>query len=63
MIKDFPKMFVDELLGLPPNREMEFIIELELTTALVDKAPYRMAPAKLKELKDQIEELLYMGFI
>ncbi|XP_041011297.1 uncharacterized protein LOC121255072 [Juglans microcarpa x Juglans regia] len=63
VIEDFSKVFADELLGLPPDRETKFVIELEQATTLVHKSPYRMAPSELKELKVQIEELLAKGFI
>ncbi|XP_035546409.1 uncharacterized protein LOC118348570, partial [Juglans regia] len=63
VIEDFPRVFTDDLLGLLPNQEKEFAIELEPTTAPVHKALYQMAPAELKELKVQIEELLAKGFI
>ncbi|XP_016669989.1 uncharacterized protein [Gossypium hirsutum] len=53
-IKDFPDVFPDELLGLPPNREVEFGIELLPGVALASIAPYRMAPKELVELKAQI---------
>ncbi|KAA0043132.1 ty3-gypsy retrotransposon protein [Cucumis melo var. makuwa] len=49
--------------GLPPHREIEFTIELEPSTVPISKAPYRMAPAVLKELKVQLQELLDKGFI
>lgn len=62
VIEDFPKVFVDELSGLPSYLEMEFVIELEPTSAPVHRAPYRMAPIELKELNFQIEELLDKGF-
>ncbi|XP_042980057.1 uncharacterized protein LOC122310242 [Carya illinoinensis] len=63
VIEDFPKIFADELLRLPLNQKMEFVIELEPATAPVHKAPYRIAPTELKELKIQIEELLEKDFI
>ena len=47
----FPDVFLDELPGMPPNREIEFSIDLVPRTALISIAPYRMAPAELKELK------------
>ena len=47
----FPNVFPEELLGLSPDREIEFEIELLSVTAPISKTPYRMAPAKLKELK------------
>ncbi|XP_042956291.1 uncharacterized protein LOC122292137 [Carya illinoinensis] len=62
VVEDFPEVFVDELPGLPPDREVEFQIELEPATTLTHKAPYRMAPTELKELKLQLEELLEKGF-
>ncbi|GKV24406.1 hypothetical protein SLEP1_g34021 [Rubroshorea leprosula] len=55
--------FVDELSELPPNREVEFSIDLVPGIAPISKAPYRMAPTKLKELKEQLQELLDKGFI
>ena len=47
----FPNIFPEELPGLPPDREIEFEIELLPGTTPISKAPYRMAPAELKELK------------
>ncbi|XP_057782057.1 uncharacterized protein LOC130999990 [Salvia miltiorrhiza] len=49
--------------GLPPNRQLEFTINLEPGAAPISKAPYRMVPAELQELKLQLQELLDMGFI
>ncbi|XP_042969169.1 uncharacterized protein LOC122301871 [Carya illinoinensis] len=63
VVEDFPEVFVDELPGLPPDREVEFQIELEPAKTPTHKAPYRMAPTELKELKLQLEELLEKGFI
>ena len=51
-------MFPKEVLGLPPNREVEFSIDLVLGTDPMPMAPHRMAPAELVELKSQIEKLL-----
>ncbi|KAA0040470.1 pol protein [Cucumis melo var. makuwa] len=56
-------VFPEELPGLPPHREVEFAIELESGTAPISRAPYSMAPAELKELKVQLQELLDKGFI
>nr|GFA49987.1 putative reverse transcriptase domain-containing protein [Tanacetum cinerariifolium] len=53
----------DELPGIPPVREVEFNIELIPGAEPISKAPYRMAPIELKELKDQLQELLERGFI
>ncbi|KAL5580695.1 hypothetical protein UlMin_013137 [Ulmus minor] len=52
-----------ELPGLPPDREVSFEIDLIPGSAPVSKAPYRMAPAELKELQVQLQELLDKGFI
>ncbi|GKC79016.1 putative reverse transcriptase domain-containing protein, partial [Tanacetum coccineum] len=59
VVQNFP----DELPGLPPEREVEFTIELIPGAQPISKAPYRMAPVELKELKDQLQELLERGFI
>ncbi|KAA3474185.1 DNA/RNA polymerases superfamily protein [Gossypium australe] len=62
-VKEFPDVFPEELPGVPPDREVEFGIELLPGTAPVSIAPYRMAPKELSELKAQIQELLDRGFI
>ncbi|GJW41341.1 retrotransposon protein, putative, ty3-gypsy subclass [Tanacetum coccineum] len=56
-------VFPDELPGLPPAREIEFGIELIPGAEPISKAPYRMAPVELKELKEQLQEMLENGFI
>ncbi|KAL0536475.1 hypothetical protein IC582_025424 [Cucumis melo] len=63
VVRDYPDVFPEELPGLPPHREVEFAIELEPGTVPISRAPYRMAPAELKELKVQLQELLDKGFI
>ncbi|KAJ3700128.1 hypothetical protein LUZ61_003833 [Rhynchospora tenuis] len=63
VVQEFPDVFPDEISGMPPQREVEFGIELMPGTQPISKAPYRMAPAELKELKVQLEELLAKGFI
>ncbi|KAL0546400.1 hypothetical protein IC582_016308 [Cucumis melo] len=63
VVRDCPDVFPEELPGLPPHREVEFAIELEPGMVLISRAPYRMAPAELKELKVQLQELLDKGFI
>ncbi|GMI69918.1 hypothetical protein HRI_000661100 [Hibiscus trionum] len=50
----FPDVFLDELPGLPPTREVEFGIEVQPGTAAVSISPFRMAAVELKELKAQI---------
>ncbi|KAA3472928.1 integrase [Gossypium australe] len=62
-VKDFMDVFSKELLGLPPNQEIEFGIELLSGTTPVSIAPYRMALKELTELKAQLQELLDHGFI
>ncbi|KAL4013021.1 hypothetical protein IC575_025173 [Cucumis melo] len=54
VVREYPDVFPDELPGLPPPREVDFAIELESGTAPISRAPYRMAPAELKELKVQL---------
>ena len=56
-------MFPEELPGIPPVREVELSIEIFPGTAPTSRAPYRMAPTELKELKIQLQELLDKGFI
>ncbi|XP_040971301.1 uncharacterized protein [Gossypium hirsutum] len=63
VVIDFPDVFPEELPGLPPNRKVEFGIELIPGIAPVSIAPYRMTPKELTELKAQIQELLDHGFI
>ncbi|XP_060972255.1 uncharacterized protein LOC133038188 [Cannabis sativa] len=54
IVCEFPEVFPEDLPGLPPDREVEFIIELAPGTNPISKAPYRMAPNELKELKIQL---------
>ncbi|GKV24657.1 hypothetical protein SLEP1_g34241 [Rubroshorea leprosula] len=63
VVREFPDVFPEDLPGLPPDREVEFAIDLVPGTGPISKAPYRMAPTKLKELKIQLKELLEKGFI
>nr|GFD36391.1 retrotransposon protein [Tanacetum cinerariifolium] len=63
IVSEFPDVFPDELPGIPPVREFEFNIELIPGSEPISKALYRMAPIELKELKDQLQELLEQGFI
>ncbi|WVZ97641.1 hypothetical protein U9M48_043158 [Paspalum notatum var. saurae] len=60
---EYPDVFSEELPGLPPDRDVEFRIDLVPGTAPVSKRPYRMAPDELKELKTQLQERLDKGFI
>ncbi|XP_066311609.1 uncharacterized protein [Miscanthus floridulus] len=52
-----------DLPGLPPERNVEFTIELEPSTAPISRHPYRMAPKELAEMKKQLEKLFEKGFI
>ncbi|XP_070056499.1 uncharacterized protein [Nicotiana tomentosiformis] len=63
VVNVFPDVFPDELPGFPPEREIEFAIDLLPDTHLIFIPPYRMAPAELKELKEQLKDLLEKGFI
>ena len=63
MVSEFVDVFPEEIVGVPPEREVEFGIELVPGTTPISKAPYRMAPAELKELKAQLEDMLENGFI
>ncbi|KAL4032852.1 hypothetical protein IC575_005934 [Cucumis melo] len=51
VVRDYPYVFLEELLGLPPHREIDFAIELEPGTVPISRAPYIMASTELKELK------------
>ncbi|GJR38492.1 putative reverse transcriptase domain-containing protein [Tanacetum coccineum] len=57
MVRDFPKVFVDDLSGLPPIREIEFCIELIPEAIPVLKSPYRLEPSEMEELSGQLKEL------
>ncbi|KAI5313238.1 hypothetical protein L3X38_042412 [Prunus dulcis] len=63
VVQEFPDVFPEDLFGLPPHREIEFLIELAPGTEPISRAPYRTAPAKLRELKTQLQELVDKGFI
>nr|GFB54051.1 putative reverse transcriptase domain, aspartic peptidase domain protein [Tanacetum cinerariifolium] len=63
IVFEFPDVFPDELSRIPLVRKVEFSIELIPGTEPISKAPYRMALIELKELNDQLQELLERGFI
>ncbi|GJT44509.1 putative reverse transcriptase domain-containing protein [Tanacetum coccineum] len=63
IIHDFPKVFPEDLPGLPPSRQVEFRIGLVQGAAPVAHPPYRLAPSKMRELLVQLQELLEKGFI
>jgi hypothetical protein len=63
VVRKFPDVFPDDLPGIPPEREIELKIELQPGTALIAKAPYKMSPVELNELKIQLQGLLDKGYI
>jgi hypothetical protein len=63
VIQEYPDVFPDELPGMSAERTIEFKIELQHGTAPVAKAPYKMSPVEMKELKVQPQGLLNKGYI
>ncbi|KAG8503847.1 hypothetical protein CXB51_001963 [Gossypium anomalum] len=63
VVCEYVDVFPEELLGLPPIREVEFGIELMPGTIPISITPYQMAPTELKELKSQLQELTDKGFV
>ena len=63
VVNEYPDIFPEELPGMPPDRDIEFVIDLVPGTAPIAKRPYRMAASELAELKKQLEELQRIGFI
>ena len=63
VVREFPDVFPVDIAGLPPDREVEFTIDLIPGTEPISIPPYRIAPVELSELKAQLEELLSKGFI
>src|SRR3954470_10997455 len=63
VVRDFPDVFPEELPGMPPDRCVEFIVDLIPGTAPISRRPYRMAPHELAELKTQLDASLAKGFI
>ena len=63
VVYEFPDVFSKEFLGLPLEREIEFCIDVVPGTDPISMPPYRMALAELKELNEQLKELLEQGFI
>jgi hypothetical protein len=60
---EFPDVFLEDLSGMPPDRDVEFIIELQPGTAPISRRSYKMTPKELAELKVQLNELLDKGYI
>ena len=63
VVRDFPDVFPEELPGIPPIREVEFVIDLKPGTTPIAKRPYKMPPHELLELKEEIDKALQKGFI
>ena len=63
VVNEYPDVFPEELPGMPPDRDIEFVIDLVPGTSPIAKRPYRMAASELVELKKQLEELQRIGFI
>jgi hypothetical protein len=63
VVNKFPDVFPEELSGMPPDRDIEFVIEFKSGTTPIYKTPYRMATLELVELKENIKELLEKEFI
>src|SRR6185312_1277619 len=63
VVCEYTDVFLDDLPGMPPDRNIEFVMELQPGTELISKRPYRMPPKELAELKFQLQELLDKGFI
>ena len=63
IVREFLDVFPADLPGMPPDRDIDFCIDIELGTRPISIPPYRMAPADLRELKAQLQEFLGKGFI
>jgi hypothetical protein len=63
VVREFPDVFLDDLPGMPPERAIEFKIELQPGTAPISKTPYKMSREELVELKIQLKDLLDKYFI
>jgi hypothetical protein len=63
VVCEFSDVFPEDLPRLPPERDVEFVIELKPGTAPISRQPYRMPPNELAELKTQRQDLLEKGFI
>lgn len=63
VVCDIPDIFPEEIPGVPPDKDVEFVIDLIPGTAPISRRPYKMAPLELAELKKQLDESLQKGFI
>jgi hypothetical protein len=63
VVCEFPDVFPEDLIGLPPERDVEFVIELKPDMAPISRRLYRMPPNELAELKTQLQDFLEKRFI
>ncbi|GJW13106.1 putative reverse transcriptase domain-containing protein [Tanacetum coccineum] len=63
IVNEFFDLFPVDLPGIPPERQVEFQIDLILGATPIAKTPYCLAPSEMKELMSQVQELIYKGFI
>jgi hypothetical protein len=63
VLQEFTDVFPEELLGFPPERELEFKIHLKPGNELIARTHYRMSPPELQKLKFQLKEFLDLGII
>jgi hypothetical protein len=63
VVCEYPDIFPEELPGMPPDRDIEFVIELIPGTAPIAQRPYRMNSQELEELKKQLADMLSKGLI
>lgn len=63
VVNEFCDFFPEDFLGIPPDRQVKFRIDLIPSATPIAKTPYRLAPSEMKELMSQLQELLDKGFI
>jgi hypothetical protein len=63
VVSEFSDVFPNDLPGMPPERAIEFKIELQTSTSPIAKALYKMSPVEMRELKIQLQGLLDKGYI
>ncbi|GJU20971.1 putative reverse transcriptase domain-containing protein [Tanacetum coccineum] len=63
VVREFEDVFPEDLSGLPPQRQVEFRIDLVPGATPIAKSPYRLAPSEMQELSGQLQELQDKGFI
>jgi hypothetical protein len=63
VVNEFPVVFPEEFPGMPPDRDIEFVIQLKPDTTPIYKTLFRMTTPELVELKKYIKKLLEKGFI